>query len=186
MESGRLRNFLAANNIYSFYFILIMKTVEVKTVKNKGKGVFALKDFKEGQLILNITGKVIQTKNPSKYPEEFQEHWAPLGKRGDTYRFITPKIPWMYMNHSCDSNAGVINDRKLFAKQDIKKGEEITVDYSAYDLESLTGGNKQLSMKCMCGSKNCRKVIATFDKLKKKDRDRLKKYLSPHLKRKYL
>ena len=51
-----------------------------------------------------------------------------------------PEEPWIYMNHSCDSNAGVVDDRKLVAAKDIKKGEEITVDYSSYDIESPTGG----------------------------------------------
>jgi SET domain-containing protein len=160
--------------------------VEVRDVKNKGKGIFALKDFKKGEHILDITGEIIETENPSDYPEEIRGHWGPMGKEGNKYRFIKPEEPWMFMNHSCDSNGGVINDRKLIASRDILKGEEITVDYSTYDIESLTQGKKQLMMECKCGSKNCRKVISAFDRLNKKDQDRLKKFLNPYLRKKYL
>jgi|TARA_Y100000310_G_C20655694_1_gene801862 SET domain-containing protein len=51
--------------------------VKIKNAKNKGKGIFALKDFKKGEFILEITGEVIETDNPSKYPEEIREHWGP-------------------------------------------------------------------------------------------------------------
>ncbi len=159
--------------------------VEIRDVKDKGKGIFALRNFKNGEHILDITGEVIETENPENYPEKITEHWGPLGKKGNKYRFIKPESPWMYMNHSCDSNAGIINDRKLIAARDIKKGEEITIDYSAVDIESLTGGKKQLSMECKCGSKNCRKIITTFDQLNKKDQEKLKKFLNPYLRKKY-
>jgi uncharacterized protein len=159
--------------------------VEIKDVTRKGKGIFALKNFKKGEHILDITGDIIETDNPSMYPEEITEHWAPIGKEGDKYRFINPESPWMYMNHSCESNAGIINDRKLVAAKVIKKGEEITIDYSAMDIESLTFGKKQLSMKCECKAKNCRKIITTFDRLNVKDKERLKNFLNPYLKKKY-
>jgi uncharacterized protein len=160
--------------------------VEIKEVKGKGKGIFALRDFKEGETILYITGDVIETENPSEFPEEITEHWAPLGKKGNKYRFIKPESPWMYMNHSCDSNAGIINDRKLIASKEIKNGEEVTTDYSALDIESLTQGKTQLMMECKCGSKNCRKVITTFNRLDKKHQERLKRFLNPYLRKKYL
>jgi len=162
-----------------------MKTITVKKVGKKGKGIFAKRDFKNGEHILDITGRAIETKNPLGSPEDIREHWAPIGKKRDKFRFIKPKSPWMYMNHSCNSNAGIINDRKLIANKDIKKGEEITIDYSTLDIESLTQGKKQLMMECKCGSKNCRKVISTFDKLNKKKQNKLKRFLNPYLKGKY-
>ena len=90
------------------------------------------------------------------------------------------------MNHSCDSNAGIINNRKLIAARDIKKGEEITTDYSTLDIESLTQGKKQLMMECKCGGKDCRKVITTFGQLNKKNQDKLKRFLNSYLRKKYL
>ena len=160
--------------------------VEVREVKNKGKGIFSLKDFREGEHILDIAGEIIETKDPPSYPEEIREHWAPIGKKGDVFLFIEPNSPWKYMNHSCDSNAGIVNDRELIASRDIRKGEEITIDYSSLDIELLTQGEKRLMMNCMCGSGNCRKVITTFDMLNKKNQDKLKGFLNPYLRKKYL
>lgn len=160
--------------------------VQVMEAKNKGRGVFASKNFCKGECVLYISGDVIETSDPSNYPEETREHWGPMGRVGRKYRFIKPEKPWMYINHSCNANAGIVNDRKLIAVRDIKKGEEITIDYSALDIESLTQGKKQLKMECQCNSKNCRRRITTFDMLDKVDQHRLKRFLNPYLRKKYL
>lgn len=160
--------------------------VKIRKVAYKGNGIFASKNFKKGEQILIITGNVIETENPSDHSEDIREHWAPLGKKGSKYRFIKPEEPWMYMNHSCDSNAGVVNDRKLIAARNILKGEEITIDYSALDIESLNQGHKRLTMNCECGSKNCRRIISTFDTLKKEDKEKLKPFLNAYMRKKYL
>jgi len=72
------------------------------------------------------------------------------------------------LNHSCDPNAGIKNNRELVALQNIKKDEEISFDYST------TMDEDAWTMKCRCGSKNCRGVIKDF------------KYLPSDLQRKYL
>ena len=124
--------------------------VEIRDVPNKGKGIFALYDFNKGELVLNITGEVIETEDPQSYPEEIREHWGPLGRDGKKYRFITPESPWMYMNHSCDSNTKP-SDQSDVAIRDIKKGEEITSDY---------GDDQRIEkFECSCGGENCRGLI---------------------------
>ncbi|NQV08412.1 SET domain-containing protein-lysine N-methyltransferase [Candidatus Woesearchaeota archaeon] len=155
-----------------------MENVEVKDAGKKGKGIFALKDIKKSEQILYFTGKVVEVGNESKYPEHIREHWHPIDKKGDKTVYVLPKSPWMYMNHSCEPNARVKNDRYLIAIRDIKKGEEINIDYSTLFLEGW-------EMKCECGSKNCRKVISTFDKLSPKNQERLKDYVSSYVKKKY-
>lgn len=174
------------NYLSHYYSNKDIMDVEIKSVEGKGKGIFASDDYKKGEHILDITGEVIETRHPEGYPEEITEHWAPIGREGDKFRFIKPEPPWMYMNHSCDSNAGVINNRELIAKRDIKKEEEITTDYSAFDIEALTHGKKEMEMTCKCGNKNCRRKIKTFDQLSKKYQEKLKPYLNDYMKKKYL
>lgn len=159
--------------------------VEVKQSEGKGRGIYARKEFKKGERILEITGDIIETDDPDSFPETITEHWGPLGNDGKTYRFIMPEPPWMYMNHSCDANAGILNDRTLVATRDIKTGEEITTDYSAIDIETLTRGKKRLSMGCRCGSPKCRRIITTYDQLGTEDQERLRPYLNEHLRAKY-
>lgn len=56
-----------------------------------------------------------------------------------------------FANHSCDPNAEAIEEG-LVAKRDIAPSDEITVDYA---LLSRSGW----SMKCDCGSSNCRGIV---------------------------
>jgi histone-lysine N-methyltransferase SETD1 len=59
-----------------------------------------------------------------------------------------------HLNHSCDSNAYLRISRnrvEVYARKDIRRGDEITVDYG----ESPHGGG----MKCACGQRYCREKI---------------------------
>ncbi len=50
------------------------KNVVVKETRDKGKGVFALRDFKRDEFILHIDGEVVETDNPSSLSKEFLGH----------------------------------------------------------------------------------------------------------------
>ena len=58
--------------------------------------------------------------------------------------------PERFVNHSCESNTTVKN-RSDIAIKNIKKGEEITSNYSSHGIESF---------KCKCGSKGCKGIIS--------------------------
>ena len=64
-----------------------------------------------------------------------------------------------YINHSCNGNTWYESDELLIAKQDIKKGQEITYDYC------LTKSDPDwiLAPKCLCGSDNCRGLVTGND-----------------------
>ena len=156
-----------------------MEKAEVKDAGKKGKGLFALKNLQKGEEILYFTGKVVEVEDESKYPEHIRDHWHPIDEKEDKKVYVLPESPWMYMNHSCEPNAGVKNDRHLVAIKDIKKGDEINIDYSTLFLDGW-------EMACKCGSKNCRKMISTFDKLSPKDQERLKDYVSSYVRKKYV
>ncbi len=93
-----------------------------------GQGLFAECDLKNGEFILEYTGKKIPTPladtMTSRYLFEIDEKWTIDGSpRSNTARYI---------NHSCDPNteAEIKNGRILiYAVRNIKKGEEITIDY---------------------------------------------------------
>jgi hypothetical protein len=73
--------------------------------------------------------------------------------------------PEKYINHSCNPNSytkTIKGVRKVFAMENIKKGEEITYDYSI-------NGYNDGTFQCNCGSENCRKRYqGNFFKLPKK------------------
>lgn len=162
-----------------------MKTVEVRTIEGKGEGVFALKGFEEGETILVLDGEVWEKDLDRGYEEGVDHRGGPIGREGDKVLFLASNSPWVYLNHSCEPNAGIINDKELVARKAIKKGEEITQDYSAIDIEGITGGRKHLSMTCHCSSKNCRGKITSYDLLEENTKESLRPYLNSVVKELY-
>jgi len=128
-----------------------------------GKGVFANRNFKKGEQISEFHGKVFSTKEvPTPY-NEVEDHYVQV----DEDLFMGPSGGLDdFFNHTCNPNAGVkikMGKMALIAITNIKKGKEITWDYSTTmdDPEGWT-------MDCACGSKNCRKKIGNFKDLPKK------------------
>ena len=110
--------------------------------------------FRAGETILTFDG-----------PELTQ---GELQRRGDgrTYalpvahdRYIDLVAPGRFVNHSCDPNAGIWQERLLVAIRPIAEGEQILFDYStALDRNHRT-------TPCRCGSAKCRGVIGDFHRL---------------------
>jgi len=127
--------------------------VIVKGSSIEGKGVFANRDFKKGDIVIKWNIDTILTKEEvENLPENEKRYVFPLDDK-----FLLQQPPARYVNHSCDPNTKVVDDSSDVAVRDIKKGEEITSDYS----DSFVPGE---IMKCNCGSKNCKDLIEQHDK----------------------
>ncbi len=126
--------------------------VIVKDAGNKGKGVFALRDFTKGEFLFRRRYKgVIPDREISQLSEEDQRHLCELD--WDTCAILLP--PGCYLNHSCDPNA-MRKGVNVYAWKDIRQGDEITIDYR---LNAFTGERWE----CWCGSVNCQGyVISSF------------------------
>ncbi len=132
----------------------------------KGQGVFTLQDIKKGFKILEFKGKIFKRQElPFPY-DKVKDHYVQitknlyLGPSGDLDDFI---------NHSCNPNSGIkIGGKKVFliSIKNIKKGQEITWDYST------TMDEDDWTMKCFCENKNCRKIIRDFKYIPKLIRDK--------------
>ncbi|OGM11417.1 hypothetical protein A2Z22_00870 [Candidatus Woesebacteria bacterium RBG_16_34_12] len=127
-----------------------MNNVKVKTSKIQGKGVYATKGFKTGDIVLEIDdSRVVDDESQlSEYQKGFEADWLASGK------IVLMQSPEKFINHSCNSSTYVktINGiRKVIAMRSIKKGEEITYDYSI-------NGYNDGTFNCNCGSLNCRGV----------------------------
>lgn len=112
--------------------------VIVKKSKIQGKGVFANKDFKKGEIVLRWSPKMI-TKEEAGILNIKQKHYLYLEKN----KYFLMQLPEKYVNRSCNANT---IPKKLcdVAVRNIKKGEEITSNYN------------NVSFKCKCGFKNCK------------------------------
>lgn len=125
-----------------------INSTEIKKSAIEGMAVFAARNFEKGEVVYSFKkGKII---NAIDVQDMLKDEKRYLDKIGDNeFEIIEP--PGRYVNHSCEPNV-VEKKRVAYALRDIKKGEEITIDYDqiAY-LET--------PFKCNCSSKNCRGLI---------------------------
>lgn len=137
------------------------KKLEVKDTERYGKGVFAKDDISANETLIVMGGYIIdieaennldsfQIDKPIEISEEFS--FCPM-RPSDM-----DVMPQHYVNHSCDANTGFNGSNFMVAMRDIKKGEEILYDY-AMIIASNSKSVHYFEMKCMCASKNCRKII---------------------------
>jgi len=126
-----------------------MVDVVVKESKIHRKGVFATRDFKKGELVIDWSTCSTQlTREQVEKLSDTERKYVSLLKDD---KYVLFKSPARYVNHSCDSNTKAKGGCDI-AVRDIKEGEEVTADYV---LEKVPG----LHLKCNCGSKNCRGII---------------------------
>ena len=116
-----------------------------------GLGVFAAKSFKKGEQIFRLMGKIIGLQEVLAKGEQ-----SPMPIQIGYETYIDVSSPAKYLNHSCNPNSGFFNDTILVALHDIEQYEEIRFDYSTTMSENLW------TMRCHCGSNDCRGVIEDF------------------------
>lgn len=75
------------------------------------------------------------------------------------------RTPALYVNHSCDPNAGVRDCTELVALKPVEAGSEVTFDYSTSMAED------GWEMDCACGSAICRGRVRDFKHLPPVRRD---------------
>jgi SET domain-containing protein len=126
----------------------MISDVVVKEAGIKGKGVFALRDFVRGEFIFRRRhGRVVSNDEIDLLSEEDQRHLCEL----DWQRSAVLLAPGCYLNHACDPNA-MRSGTRVFAWKDIRRGEEITIDYR---LNAFTDERWD----CACGSPNCSGIV---------------------------
>jgi uncharacterized protein len=137
-----------------------MNNVVVKKSPVQGLGVYANKNFKTGDTVLVIDDTHIVTDESKLTPHQHEYDCDYLSND----KVILMQEPEKFINHSCNPNTYVktINNlRHVLAMRDIKKGQEITYDYTI-------NGDNDGTFKCNCGSKNCRQIYqGNFFKLPK-------------------
>ncbi|MBX4195490.1 SET domain-containing protein-lysine N-methyltransferase [Candidatus Parcubacteria bacterium] len=123
--------------------------------KIHGKGAFATKDFEKGDIIFIFKGRVYKRDN-----KNVQDTFANPDSIGiDKNTWIDPIRDFHFINHSCDPNMGIKGRVTFCALKNIRKGEELTFDYS------INEADPRWHMKCNCGARNCRKVIKSVQSL---------------------
>ena len=123
------------------------KDIIIKRSAIHNKGVFAGREFKKGELVMKWSVKRTLTKQELEHVPLADEKYISYMEKG---KYVIMGAPSRFVNHSCDANTWAMNGVDI-AKSDIKKGEEITADY--------TKEKAPYQFVCNCGSARCKKVI---------------------------
>ncbi|TMS37795.1 hypothetical protein L596_004654 [Steinernema carpocapsae] len=153
--------------------------LEVQQFPGKGNGVVAEEMIAKNSFVCEYAGELISAEeeqrraktsrsSPHNYTFTIKEHlqsgtrtsYIDARHRSNIARFI---------NHSCDPNLTPCIVRfnseaphvALFARRQIKKGEELCYDYGPSEKSSVEGGSGSYSepeqrKACCCGAENCR------------------------------
>ena len=140
----------------------------------QGRGVFATRDLKRGERIVEYTGERISNEEASaRYDDEkvSRHHTFLFGvdddlcidgvRGGNDARFI---------NHSCDPNAFAKIERRrvfIYARRAIRAGDEILYDYWYSVDEGYTLDDLKRIYPCRCGSPKCRGTMYSREWLAK-------------------
>lgn len=157
---------------------IISNKVEVRDSPIHGKGMFAKKDIKKGEVVF-IKGGYILTRDEF-YSNGTINSYLPLD---DNY-FLASKSKEdelhikLYNNHSCDPNCGLRGEITFIAIKDIRQGEELTCDYAFID-------NEDYEFECSCGSVNCRHIVTGRDWKIKELQEKYRDYFAAYLKEKF-
>lgn len=122
-------------------------------------GLFAIRPIKAGEVVFVVKGDPVHIDIKNK--KESMKYPNAIGvSRGN---WVNPHRgnPLVYLNHSCEPNAGVKGSVTIVSLRNIKKGEHITIDYSTTECDELWS----LEVDCECGEKKCRKVIGPIQPL---------------------
>ena len=138
------------------------KSLTVHPVRN-GLGIIALRAFEPGDLLCRVRGRIVTANQVWRY-------WKKDRRRGencfryDADHYLDPEGEiGAYANHACNPNARVVRTPRgiyLRALKPIAAGREITHDYS-----TLLGADDVWTMKCNCGERNCRRIVANVARL---------------------
>lgn len=137
--------------------IAVCNKTEMRTSSISGRGSFAREKIAQGEYLFTLSGEIIQS------DPDVTELCRQLGISADDplqiddAQFLICNLEAKTINHSCEPNACLRNQRDLYALRDIKVDEEITYDYS-----TTSGTNDKWVMNCACGSGICRKTIGNI------------------------
>ncbi len=123
-----------------------------------GSAVIANRNFLKGEDIFEFTGAIMKRADLPALIRPEDDRYIQIG----IDKYLGPSGDFDdFFNHSCTPNSGIVIEKRvmLVAIMNIRKGEEIVLDYST------TMDEDDWEIECKCRSKNCRKRIRDFKHL---------------------
>lgn len=131
---------------------------EIRISETEGRGLFAKEPISKGETV-SVRGGHIITRQVQEKMEKPEGYWGyPITDEFVLAPFTREEVEnvMMFLNHSCEPNIGILGQIIFVAMRDIKRGEELAIDYAMF------GANKE-PMSCNCQSSICRGLITDSD-----------------------
>ncbi len=141
---------------------------QLRKCSGKGEGIFAIKSFRIGDIVMVGVIKEVLNGNHSHASQIGENEYA-------LHAGLITKV-----NHSCDPNCGIrVNEtgaHDYIAIKEIGVNEEITFDYAMrnYIIDYFP-------KKCMCGSKRCHGKITGWKNLPDEKKKEYAGFVAPYL-----
>ena len=130
-----------------------------------GKGVFAVQDIAEGEVLIEYTGEIISWQQAQdRHPHDPLQPNHTFYFHVDEDRVIDANFGGnssRWINHSCNPNCYTDErDGRIFitALRNIAAGEELNYDYGLM-LEERYTAKLKAEYPCYCGAANCRGTL---------------------------
>ena len=147
--------------------------------KGLGRGIFARRNLKKGEVLFIIKGKIV----PLKINDQTDSALLPnaIGIEEGVWIDPYPENALHFLNHSCEPNVGIKGKVTVVALKNIAKDEQVTIDYS------ITEGDRfwTLGGRCQCGGKKCRGKIRSIQYLPKEIYQRYLPFVPAFLQKQY-
>jgi hypothetical protein len=149
----------------------IEDNVYSKDTGKYGKSLFAQRDFIKDEVVFVAFGSIVENATAYTIPISESLKIDPTMPEGNLCQFIC---------HSCDPNLGV-KERTLFvAMRNIKKDEELAIDYAMIGYEYGDELSEEERI-CKCGSAICRGRLGCYKELPNEIKEKYKGYISDYL-----
>ncbi len=138
---------------------LLSEKITAKNIDDTERGVFALSDIEQGEIIAVQMGKVLSHAEYETLPFDLQRY--PLQISDTAYVGLGAKANFddiELLNHGCDPNVGIWGINVFVALRHIKENEELRYDYAMSDTTDADMG-----WDCTCGASICRGRITPLD-----------------------
>ncbi|HEV7449228.1 MAG TPA: SET domain-containing protein-lysine N-methyltransferase [Candidatus Paceibacterota bacterium] len=149
----------------------IEDNVETKETGRYGKSLFAMRDFKKDEIVFVAFGPVVNM---------VTNYAIPIGRS----LFIEPRIPkgnlCQYICHSCEPNLGIKNRTSFVAMKDIRRGEEVTINYGMMGYEYGDELPEEDRI-CKCGTPTCTGLLGCYKNFTDEEKQRYAGYISDYL-----
>jgi hypothetical protein len=117
-----------------------------------GVGLFSTADMMRNQVLGHIEEKQVRFAVSDGEESERIKNW--IGLDADEWIDTSNSI-FRFINHSCEPNVALFG-RKVIATRDIRKGDEVVMDYS------LTDADEHWTIQCNCKRAGCRQNIGSI------------------------